>query len=58
MQFKKSGSFPKVNFKTLPNISNARWNSQVVYVLLAYILLPEFQQSAEDQSSCGFISGM
>lgn len=56
-QFKKTGCFPKINFRTLPNISNARWNSRAIYALLAYILLPEFRQSAEGQSSCDFISG-
>ena len=42
-QFKKTGCFPKVNFRTLPNISNARWNSRAIYALQAYILLPEFR---------------
>ena len=42
-QFKKTGCFPKVNFRTLPYISNARWNSRATYALLAYILLPEFR---------------
>ena len=46
-QFKKIGSFPKVSFKTLPNISNARWNDRATFALLAYILHPEFQQSAK-----------
>ena len=56
-QFKKTGCFPKANFRTLQNITNARWNSRAIYALLACILLPEFRQSAEGQSSCDFISG-
>ena len=39
-QFKKTASFPNVSFKTLPNISNARWNSRAFFGLLTYILLP------------------
>jgi len=55
--FKSTGSFPMVEFKTLPNISNARWNSRAIFALLAYILIPQFQQSPEGQSACDFICG-
>ena len=33
--------FAKINFKVLPNISNARWNSRGILALMAFILLPE-----------------
>jgi len=36
--------FPKVNFKSLPNISQARWNFRAIYLLLAYILIPSDRQ--------------
>ena len=32
---------PFVNFKQIPNISNARWNSRAILALLAFILMPE-----------------
>ena len=53
--FKTSQTFPKVNFQSLPALSNARWNSRAIYTLLAFILMPEFQQKAE--TACGFIIG-
>lgn len=53
--FKSSGSFPKVNFQSLPALSNARWNSRAIYTLLAFILIPEYRQTAE--AACNFISG-
>lgn len=53
--FKSTGSFPKVNFRSLPAISNARWNSRAIYILLAFILMPEFRQTAK--AACDFISG-
>lgn len=53
--FKSTGSFPKVNFRSLPAISNARWNSRAIYILLAFVLIPEFRQTAE--AACDFICG-
>ena len=53
--FKTSQTFPKVNFQSLPVLSNARWNSRAIYTLLAFILMPEFWQKAE--AACDFISG-
>ena len=53
--FKNTGSFPKVNFQSLPALSNARWNSRAIYTLLAFILIPEFRQKAE--AACDFICG-
>ena len=44
----------KINFKALPNISNAWWNSRGILALLAYILLPEHWQQL--QPACDFIT--
>ena len=35
---KVNGSFPAINFKSLPSLHNARWNSRAIYALLAFIL--------------------
>ena len=37
--FKTSQTFPKVNFQSLPALSNAKWNSRAIYTLLAFILM-------------------
>ena len=36
----ESNEFPFVKFQKLPNLSNARWNSRAILVLLAFILMP------------------
>ena len=33
--------FPLVEFKKIPNISNARWNSRALLAILAFILMPD-----------------
>ena len=53
--FKTSQTFPKVNFQSLPALSNARWNSRAIHTLLAFILMPQFWQKAK--AACDFISG-
>ena len=53
--FKTTQTFPKVNFQSLPALSNARWNSKAICTLLAFILMPEFRQKAE--TTCDFIIG-
>ena len=53
--FKSTGNFTKVNFRSLPAISNARWNSRAIYILLAFILMPKFRQTAT--AACDFING-
>ena len=45
---------PFVNFKQIPNISNARWNSRAILALLAFILLPETRIRL--RKICSFIS--
>ena len=35
------GRFPLVEFKKIPNISNACWNSRAILAILAFILMPD-----------------
>lgn len=46
---------PNAKFGTLPGISNARWNSQAIFALLTFILLPDEQENL--QQLCEFICG-
>lgn len=46
--------FPKVHFKKIPNLSNARWNSRAIVALLAYILMPNERNTL--YKVCYFIS--
>ena len=46
--FEKSGVVPKVKIQKIPNLSNARWNSRAILVLLAFILLQERRGSLLD----------
>ncbi|GLV43313.1 hypothetical protein CBL_03856 [Carabus blaptoides fortunei] len=43
-----------LNFKQIPNISNARWNSRAILTLLAFILMPETRNRL--RKICSFIS--
>lgn len=52
----ENGKFPAIHFKTLPNLSNARWNSRAILVLLAYILMPRHRPKL--QTVCNFITGV
>lgn len=51
--YKKNGIFPYINLKTLPPISNARWNSRAILAILAYVLIPKYQEML--QPICDFI---
>lgn len=53
--FQKNKKFPKINFKTIPSLSNARWNSRAILAILAFILLPKYQ--TELYQICQFICG-
>ncbi len=53
--FTANGIFPVINFRILPNLSNARWNSRAIFVILAYILLPHYRERL--QNICYFITG-
>jgi len=53
--FQRTGSFPQINFQSLPALSNARWNSRAIYALLAYILLPDYRERT--RLACDFITG-
>ena len=52
--FTERSEMPFVNFKTIPNISNARWNSRAILAILAFILMPETRNSLH--TICSFIS--
>ena len=45
---------PLVNFQQIPNMSNARWNSRAILVLLAFILMPETRIRL--RKICSFVS--
>lgn len=51
--FQKNNIFPYINFKSLPSISNARWNSRAILAILAYILLPNYQDKLKP--ICDFV---
>ena len=52
--FEEKENFPKINFQAIPNISNARWNSRAILVLLSFILIPSARKILE--KVCKFIS--
>jgi len=52
--FKEFNHFPKIQFQTLPHMSNARWNSRAIFALLAFILLPN-KRGNEITAACDFI---
>lgn len=53
--FQKNQKFPFIKFKTIPPISNARWNSRAILALLAFILIPKYR--SELYPICDFICG-
>ncbi|GLV43314.1 hypothetical protein CBL_03857 [Carabus blaptoides fortunei] len=52
--FTERNEIPFVNFKQIPNISNARWNSRAILTILALILMPETRNRL--RKICSFIS--
>ena len=54
-------SHPRSHFETLygskslPSISNARWNSRAIYALLCYILMPHYREKL--RPICQYITG-
>ena len=53
--FQKNDIFPYINFRKLPNISNARWNSRAILAILSFILLPNHRPKLK--RLCNYISG-
>lgn len=53
--FLKEKQFPFINFKKIPPLSNARWNSRAIMAFLAYILIDNYRSQLHD--ICVFISG-
>lgn len=50
----ENGHVPFVKFQTIPNISNARWNSRAILVLLAYFLQPQIRDRLK--RVCDFVA--
>ena len=53
--FLKEHRLPRIKFRSLPNLSQARWNSRGIYCLLAFFLLEERRPIL--QPVCIFIAG-
>lgn len=48
------GNWPYINWRTLPSIHNARWNSRAIYALIGFFL---FENKREElKSICDFIA--
>ena len=45
---------PLIDWKTLPSLNSARWNSRGIYALIAYFLLPKWRDTLK--TCCEFIS--
>ena len=52
--FKTSRLFPKIKWRKLPSLHNARWNSRATFALLAFFLIPSHRENLE--KVCNFIS--
>lgn len=39
--YKATSQFPIINWKKLPNLHQARWNSRAIYAVIAFFLLPD-----------------
>ena len=50
-----AGLFPRIKFRKLPNLSNARWNSRAILALLGFILTPGHRPLL--RKVCDFITG-
>lgn len=53
--YAKVNLLPKIKFRTLPNLSQARWNSRGIYCLLAFFLVEEHRSILKPV--CNFIVG-
>ena len=42
--FKSSRIFPKIKWKSLPPMNNARWNSKAIYCIIGFFLLPNWRE--------------
>lgn len=51
----KEGVFPKINFKRLPVLHQARWNSRGILAILGFILIPRERDNL--LRTCKFITG-
>lgn len=53
--YQKNKKFPYINFKAIPPIHNARWNSRAILAILTFILIPKYRQKL--YSICKFVCG-
>ena len=51
---KETSAYPVINWRKLPSLHNARWNSRALYAIISYFLLPKWRISLE--TPCAFIS--
>lgn len=51
---KETGAYPVIQWRKLPSLHNARWNSRAIYALISYFLIPKWRISLE--IPCAFIS--
>lgn len=51
--YKGSMSLPRINWKKLPNLHQARWNSRAIYTIMAFFLLPNWRSIL--CKACNFI---
>ena len=54
LDFKASGVFPKIKWRKLPSLRNARWDFRVTFALLAFFLIPSNRENLE--KVCNFVS--
>ena len=51
--YKNSTQWPRIKWKKLPSLHQARWNSRAIYAVIGYFLLPEWRFTLG--SACDFI---
>lgn len=52
--YKTTSHWPRINWKKLPNLHQARWNSRAIYAVIAFFLLPDWRRILG--TACDFIS--
>lgn len=51
--YKRCSHWPRISWKKLPNLHQARWNSRAIFAVIAFFLLPEWRQILG--TACDFI---
>lgn len=52
-QYKTTSRWPRISWKKLPNLHQARWNSRAIYAVIAFFLMPEWRRILG--TACDFI---